>query len=59
LFFGKSDGERRYAKELWQLATLRLTYQEALADYGYLKVWREGLYQVGLNGHSIMEGASL
>jgi len=42
LFFGKSDGERRYAKELWQLATLRLTYQEALADYGYLKVWREG-----------------
>ena len=38
-----SDGERRYAKELWQLAAVRLTYQEVSPDYGHLKVWRQGL----------------
>lgn len=38
-----SDGERRYAKELWQLAAVRLTYQEVSTEYGHLKVWRQGL----------------
>lgn len=38
-----SDGERRYAQELWQLAAVRLTYQEVSTDYGHLKVWRQGL----------------
>ncbi len=38
-----SDGERRYAQELWKLASVRLKYQEVSAQYGHLKVWREGL----------------
>jgi hypothetical protein len=38
-----SDGERRYAKELWKLATVRLSYQQVSACYRHLKVWREGL----------------
>ena len=38
-----SDGERRYAKELWKLATVRLSYAEVSVDYGHFKVWREGL----------------
>ena len=43
LFVGERDGERRYAKELWKLATVRLTYAEVSVDYGHFKVWREGL----------------
>ena len=43
LFVGERDGERRYAKELWKLATLRLSYAEVSVDYGHFKVWREGL----------------
>jgi hypothetical protein len=38
-----SDGERRYAQELWEVASARLTYQEVSSQYGHLKVWREGL----------------
>jgi hypothetical protein len=38
-----SDGERGYAQELWKLASVRLKYQEVSAQYGHLKVWREGL----------------
>lgn len=38
-----SDGERRYAQELWQLASVRLKYQEVSAQYRHLKVWRQGL----------------
>ena len=38
-----SDGERRYAAELWKLASVRLKYREVCAQYGHLKVWREGL----------------
>jgi len=40
---GERDGERRYAQELWNLASVRLKYQEVSAQYGHLKVWREGL----------------
>lgn len=40
---GERDGERRYAQELWKLASVRLKYQEVSAQYGHLKVWREGL----------------
>jgi len=40
---GERDGERRYAQELWFLASVRLKYQEVSAQYGHLKVWREGL----------------
>ncbi len=40
---GKRDGERRYAQELWKIASVRLKYQDCCAQYGHLKVWREGL----------------
>lgn len=43
LSVGERDGERRYAKELWKLATVRLSYAEVSVDYGHFKVWREGL----------------
>ncbi len=43
LFAGERDGERRYAQELWKLASVRLKYQEVSAQYRHLKVWREGL----------------
>ncbi len=38
-----SDGERRYGKELWKLASVRLNYEQVSHQYGHLKVWREGL----------------
>lgn len=38
-----TDGERRYAQQLWALASVRLTYQQVAKPYGHLKVWREGL----------------
>lgn len=38
-----SDGERRYAQKLWKLASVRLKYQQVPAQYGHLKVWRQGL----------------
>ena len=37
-----SDGERRYAQELWKLASVRLV-DRRYGDYEYRKVWREGL----------------
>ena len=37
-----SDEERRYAQELWKLASVIFKYQEVSAQYGHLKVWREG-----------------
>ena len=36
-----SDGERRYASELWKLASVRL--DRKYGDYEYRKVWREGI----------------
>lgn len=38
-----TDGERRYAKQLWQLASVYLKRKEYPSAYGYRKVWREGL----------------
>lgn len=38
-----TDGERRYSKELWQLASVFLKAAEAHPDFGHRKVWREGL----------------
>lgn len=38
-----SDGERRYAQELWLIASIRLRYGQVSRAYGHLKVWREGL----------------
>jgi hypothetical protein len=38
-----TDGERRYGKELWKLASVYLPEKERTQSYGYRKVWREGL----------------
>lgn len=38
-----TDGERRYGKELWKLASVRLKSSEMPLTYQYRKVWREGL----------------
>lgn len=38
-----SDGERRYGKMLWKLASRRLSYETVSPQYGHLKVWCEGL----------------
>lgn len=38
-----TDGERRYAKELWKLASVYLRANEMTQAYAYRKVWREGL----------------
>ncbi len=38
-----SDGERRYGKELWKLASVRLNSKQVSRQYEHLKVWREGL----------------
>jgi hypothetical protein len=38
-----TDGERRYGKELWKLASVYLTQSETTQTYEYRKVWREGL----------------
>ena len=38
-----TDGERRYGKELWKLASVYLLETERTQSYGYRKVWREGL----------------
>jgi hypothetical protein len=38
-----TDGERRYGKELWKLASVYLKVSEMPASYQYLKVWKEGL----------------
>ena len=38
-----TDGERRYGKALWKLASIYLKRREAPPHYPYRKVWREGL----------------
>lgn len=38
-----TDGERRYGKALWKLASVYLKQGEAHQDYYRRKVWREGL----------------
>lgn len=38
-----TDGERRYGKELWKLASVYLKPGECHSDFPYRKVWREGL----------------
>ena len=38
-----TDGERRYAQHLWQLASCYLKAKESHPDYKYRKVWQEGL----------------
>ncbi|NJN75081.1 MAG: hypothetical protein HC796_00960 [Synechococcaceae cyanobacterium RL_1_2] len=37
------DGERRYGKELWKLASVYLVQDKYPKNYPYRKVWREGL----------------
>lgn len=38
-----TDGERRYGKELWKLASVYLPSSVTSEAYPYRKVWREGL----------------
>jgi hypothetical protein len=38
-----TDGERRYGKELWKLASVHLPRQMTTEAYPHRKVWREGL----------------
>jgi hypothetical protein len=38
-----TDGERRYGKELWKLASVYLPSHFTSDAYPYRKVWREGL----------------
>ena len=38
-----TDGERRYGKALWPLASERLSNSGLAATYPFRKVWREGL----------------
>jgi hypothetical protein len=38
-----TDGERRYGKELWKLASKYLKQAQTPPEYPYRKVWREGL----------------
>ena len=38
-----TDGERRYGKELWKLASVYLPSHLTTEAYPYRKVWREGL----------------
>jgi hypothetical protein len=38
-----TDGERRYGKALWELASVYLKSGEAHSDYYHRKVWRQGL----------------
>lgn len=38
-----TDGERRYAQQLWHLASISLKSREYCHTYGHRRVWREGL----------------
>ena len=38
-----TDGERRYAQQLWRLASKYLKFGESSRAYGHRKVWRQGL----------------
>ena len=37
------DGERRYAQQVWQMASVYLKSTEVSGAYGHRKVWRHGL----------------
>ena len=37
-----TDGERRYAQQLWQRASVYLKSTEVSCEYGHRKVWRHG-----------------
>jgi hypothetical protein len=54
-----TDGERRYGKELWKLASVRLRSDEIPTDYRHRKVWRFGLEVAmkikGSQGHKRVE----
>jgi hypothetical protein len=54
-----TDGERRYGKALWELASVYLAAGEAHPDYGHRKVWRYGLEVAmkikGSQGHRRVE----
>ncbi|MEB3126282.1 MAG: hypothetical protein VKL00_11770 [Synechococcales bacterium] len=38
-----TDGERRYAQQLWQMTSVYLKSTEVSGEYGHRKVWRHGL----------------
>ena len=38
-----TDGERRYAQQLWSIASCYLKASEYKPAYGYRKVWKQGL----------------
>lgn len=38
-----TDGERRYSKELWTVASVNLKVNETTTEFGRRKVWRQGL----------------
>ena len=38
-----TDGERNYAQQLWQMASVYLKSNEVSREYGHRKVWRQGL----------------
>jgi len=38
-----TDGERRYAQQLWQKASVYLKSTEVSREYGHRKVWQHGL----------------
>ena len=38
-----TDGERRYAQQLWKIASVYLKSSEVTREYGHRKVWRYGL----------------
>ena len=54
-----TDGERRYAQQLWQRASVYLKPSEVSREYRHRKVWREGLEVAikikGSQGHRRVE----
>jgi len=54
-----TDGERRYAQQLWKLASVYLKQSEVSREYGHRKVWREGVEVAikikGSQGHRRVE----
>lgn len=54
-----TDGERRYAQQLWQMASVYLKSSEVSREYGHRKVWRYGLEVAikikGSQGHQRVE----
>ncbi|MBU6187128.1 MAG: hypothetical protein KGQ16_12160 [Cyanobacteria bacterium REEB444] len=43
-----TDGERRYAQQVWQMTSVYLKSTEVSGAYGHRKVWRHGL-EVAIN----------